>query len=361
MGEMKSTMRVFVAMSGGVDSAVTAAKLINRGYRVTGIYMDTWKDPKWESQSGEFPKAAELAKDVAAFLEIPFVLLDVRERFYQNVVLGFIQKYLQSQTPNPCLFCNPQVKWGVLQTYALEHSGDFFATGHYAKIDRLDSGKVRLKRGVDETKDQSYVLCMLSQFQLQKSLLPLGEMTKSDVRAEAQMLGLPVANRQDSQDLCFLGAIDYRDFLQRFAPESSTPGDIVTVEGKVVGKHQGLPFYTMGQRKGIRVAAEESYYVVGKKLETNQLIVGFAEQAGKQTLIATQPNWISEEPPEIGKTYEVMIRYRVKPEPAILTSVGKDRFGLEFKRTVRGITPGQVVALYHEEICFGGGVIVSAE
>ena len=361
MGTMIEKSHVFVAMSGGVDSAVTAAQLLEKGFRVTGIHMETWKDPKWQEKAGSLPNPAALAQEVADGLGIPFVSLDIRDRFFEKVVKGFIQKYLQGQTPNPCLFCNPQVKWGILQAYALDHGGDFFATGHYARIDRPEPDKVRLMRGVDTSKDQSYVLCMLSQSQLERSLLPLGDMTKDNVRAEAHRMGLIVADRQDSQDLCFLGDVNYRDFLQRFAPDSAEPGEIITTEGEVVGQHEGLPFYTVGQRKGIRVAAEEPFYVVAKDVANNRLIVGFSDRAGQNTLIAAQPNWIAGEPPEMDQTYHAMIRYRAKPEPARLMAVTNEEFRLEFNKDLRGITPGQVVALYSGAICLGGGVIVSAE
>ena len=360
MGTMSSIPHVFIAMSGGVDSALAAARLMQEGYRVTGIHMETWKDPKWQSTARQLPNPAALAKEVADELGIPFVSLDVRELFFEKVVQDFIQKYLHGQTPNPCLFCNPQVKWGVLQSYALEHGGDYFATGHYARLERMESGEVRLTRGADRTKDQSYVLCMLTQSQLKKSLLPLGDLTKDEVRTEARRMGLPVADRQDSQDLCFLGDVDYRDFLQRFAPEAAQKGEIVTLDGEVVGEHHGLPFYTIGQRKGIRVAAEDPYYVVGKDVEQNRLIIGCADQAGQHTLIAAQPNWIAGDQPAYGETFLTMIRYRAKSVPARLASVTADEFRLEFKRAVRGITPGQVVALYKESVCLGGGVIVAA-
>ncbi len=360
MGTMSEKSHVFIAMSGGVDSAVAAARLMQSGHQVTGIHMITWKDPKWGSTARQLPNPAVLAQEVAEALGIAFVSLDVRDHFYKTVVQQFVKKYLQGQTPNPCLFCNPQVKWGLMQSYALEHDGDYFATGHYARIERLPSGRVRLLAGADPDKDQSYVLCMLSQVQLQKSLLPLGDVNKAEVRTQAQRLGLPVADRQDSQDLCFLGDVDYRDFLQRFAPEAAEPGEIITLGGDVVGEHQGLPYYTIGQRKGIRVAAEQPYYVVGKDLDHNRLIVGFADQTGKHTLIAAQPNWIAGEPPQSGEIYTVMVRYRTKAEPALLVSAGEDQFRLEFKSTLRGITPGQVAAVYNQEVCLGGGVIVSS-
>ena len=357
---MISNQHVFVAMSGGVDSAVTAAYLLDQGFQVTGIHMETWKDPMWESQARQVPNPVVLAQEAADGLGIPFIALDIRDQFFERVVQGFIHNYLHGQTPNPCLFCNPQVKWGILQAYALDHGGDYFATGHYARINRMATGEVRLMRGVDQTKDQSYVLCMLTQAQLERSLLPLGDMSKSDVRAEARRLGLAAADRKDSQDLCFLGDVDYRDFLQRYAPGISEPGEIVTMDGEVVGEHEGLPFYTVGQRKGIRVAAEEPYYVLAKDMDTNQLIVGFSGSAGRHTLIAGEPNWIAGHPPEVGETFHVMIRYRAKPEPALLTSAPKNEFRLEFNHDMRGITPGQVAALFREDVCLGGGVILSA-
>lgn len=351
---------VYVAMSGGVDSAVTAARLLAEGYQVTGIHMTTWKDPEWAEESKSLPDPSLLAKETCDLLGIPFISLDVSELFYERVVQEFVRHYLEGKTPNPCLFCNPQVKWGVLQAYALEKGADCFATGHYARIEHLLSGKVRLLRGVDPTKDQSYVLSMLSQFQLSRSLLPLGEMTKDEVRKEAFRLGLPVADRQDSQDLCFLGNVDYRDFLQRIAPKSAEPGKIVNIKGEVLGEHQGLAFYTVGQRKGIRVAAHEPYYVVGKDIENNRLVVGYGDQAGNTHLTAIQANWIAGEAPEVGECYSVMVRYRADPVVAKLTVVTCSDFRLEFNRQLRGISPGQVAVLYSNEECLGGGVIQNA-
>ncbi len=357
---MNSRGHSFVAMSGGVDSAVAAAKLIEQGYRVTGIHMSTWVDPKWQDAIQGQPSSASLAQSVADSLGIPFIDLDVRDRFYQQVVQSFIQQYLAGMTPNPCLFCNPQVKWGILQTYALEQGADYLATGHYARIVKSTIDRVRLLKGVDPTKDQSYVLSMLSQEQLSRTLLPLGEMTKTEVREQARRMDLTVADRQDSQDLCFLGEGNYRDFLERFAPESSNPGEIVDQSGKVLGQHEGLAFYTIGQRKGIRVAAAEPYFVVSKDIEHNRLIVGFGEQVGKQALTANEVNWISGEPPEPNRFYDVMIRYRTKPVSAQLIAVGLDNFRLEFREKVRGITPGQVAVLYQGDECLGGGVIQNA-
>jgi tRNA-specific 2-thiouridylase len=360
MEGMTSNKHVFVAMSGGVDSAVSAARLINAGYQVTGIHMSTWKDPKWEAETAGKPSSAELAQATADFLGIPFVNLDVREPFYQNVIQFFIQQYLAGLTPNPCMFCNPEVKWGLLQTYALSHGGDYFATGHYARLVRADDGDVHLLRGLDPTKDQSYVLAMLSQSQLSQTLLPLGELTKVQVREEASRMGLQVADQQDSQDLCFLGTVHYRDFLARHAPEAENPGRIVDPQGKPLGEHEGLAFYTIGQRKGIRIAAPEPYYVIRKDAKRNELVVGFAEQTGVRQLSAGRANWIAGEAPALNETYQVMVRYRAKPVDARLIFAENDEFKLEFMGKIRGVSPGQVAVLFRGEECLGGGVIRSA-
>lgn len=357
---MNEHKHVFVAMSGGVDSTVTAVRLMDAGYQVTGIHMETWKDPKWLAVVQDGPNPVSMAAAAAESIGVPFVALDVRERFYQRVVKAFIEQYVAGNTPNPCLFCNPQVKWGILQSYALEQGADYFATGHYARIVPGENGQVQLLRGLDRTKDQSYVLSQLSQQQLQRSLLPLGESTKMQVRQQAKALNLPVADRHDSQDLCFLGDVDYRDFLSRFAPETEAPGEIVDLNGRVLGEHQGLAFYTIGQRRGIRISAPEPYYVVAKEPHSNRLIVGFMDQAGKSSLQATAPNWISGEPPAAGEEVDVMIRYRANPVTVTLASATDDEFRLKFNQPVRGITPGQVAVLYRGEQCLGGGIIKSA-
>jgi tRNA-specific 2-thiouridylase len=357
---MNENKHVFVAMSGGVDSTVTAVRLMDAGYQVTGIHMETWKDPTWLAVVQDDPNPVSMAAAAAESIGVPFVALDVRERFYQRVVKAFIEQYVAGNTPNPCLFCNPQVKWGILQSYALEQGADYFATGHYARIVPGENGQVQLLRGLDRTKDQSYVLSQLSQQQLQRSQLPLGESTKAQVRQQAKALNLPVADRHDSQDLCFLGDVDYRDFLSRFAPETEAPGEIVDLNGRVLGEHHGLAFYTIGQRRGIRISAPEPYYVVAKEPHSNRLIVGFMDQAGKSSLQATAPNWILGEPPAAGEEVDVMIRYRANPVPVTLASATDDEFRLKFNQPVRGITPGQVAVLYRGEQCLGGGIIKSA-
>jgi tRNA-specific 2-thiouridylase len=353
MGEQE---HVYVAISGGVDSAVTAVKLLESGFRVTGIHMRVWQDPASQPDDAD-GNPVDFARSTADFLGIPFVSLDVRDKFYLDIIQPFITQYLAGQTPNPCLFCNPAVKWGILQAYAFTHGGDLFATGHYARIERMPSGKVRLLKALDRTKDQSYVLSMLSQAQLDRSCFPLGVMTKEDVRRKAEALNLPSANQPESQDLCFLGKGDYRAFLRRASPESFQPGEIVDIQGKVLGAHEGLALYTIGQRKGIRIAAAEPYFIADKDIRTNRLVVGFAGQVGKTSLDATRASWISGEPPEAGLAYDVMIRYRAAPKSGVLTMATNDNFRLEFKMQLRGVTPGQAAVLYRGKECLGGGVI----
>ncbi len=358
MEMMNSRGHVFIALSGGVDSAVSAALLLSQGYQVTGIYMDTWKDPLWADRKQGLGTSEELAQQTARVLQIPFLSFDVKALFYKDVVQKFIEDYLRGLTPNPCLFCNPRIKWGILQSYAVENGADYFATGHYAQLERDALGKVRLFRGKDKSKDQSYVLALLSQSQLQKTLLPIGLHSKIEVRSYAQNLKLPVADREESQDLCFLGINDYRDFLDRFSTKPIEPGKIVNQKGEVVGSHQGLPFYTIGQRKGIRVAASEPYYVIGKDLTKNHLLVGFDNEACQDHLVVGSSNWISGQHPTCGESYDVMIRYRAKPVKAILFGSTGENFRLKFNQPQRGITPGQVAVLYSGEECLGGGVIL---
>jgi len=358
---MKSKTHVFVAISGGVDSAVAAAILLEQGFRVTGIHMQTWHDPAMTVGSQNSQNIIDWAQNAAKSLNIPFISLDIREKFFNQVVQSFINKYLAGLTPNPCLFCNPQMKWGVLQSYALEHGADYFATGHYARIEHHASDSTRLFRGKDKAKDQSYVLSMLTQDQLRKSLLPLGSLTKDEVRVKARQMRLASVDEKESQDLCFLPQGDYRDFLLRFAKEPIQPGEIIDRQDKVLGQHQGLPFYTIGQRKGIRIAASQPYYVVDKDPTKNRLVVGFSDQASQKELIAAHPNWISGKGPKVGEEFAVMVRYRSKPVHAILNSSTPDEFRLKFNQEIRGITPGQVAVLYHQDECLGGGVIKSAD
>ncbi|TLN20910.1 tRNA 2-thiouridine(34) synthase MnmA, partial [bacterium] len=252
---------VVVAMSGGVDSSVAAALLVSQGYPVTGVMLRLWSEPGCEdSNRCCTPDAMAQARRVAAMIGIPFYALDVQQRFRDEVVESFIEGYSAGITPNPCLVCNRQIRWGFMLNQALAMGAEFMATGHYARVEREAAGPVRLMRALDPKKDQSYVLSGLSQEQLAHSMFPLGGMEKSAVRELARKFALPVAERADSQDLCFLAGGNYREFLARVGGRDLPRGPIVNRQGKVLGEHQGLAGYTIGQRKGLGIAAPDPLY-----------------------------------------------------------------------------------------------------
>ncbi len=353
--------KVVVAMSGGVDSSVAAALLVEQGYDVTGMMLRLWSEPgKEDLNRCCTPDAMMMARRVAAKLGIPFYVVDVREKFREWVVGAFIQGYLTGMTPNPCLVCNRQIRWGLLLQQALSLGAQWLATGHYARIERDQQGRFLLLRALDANKDQSYVLSVLGQEELRHTLLPIGGYTKPQVRELARAFGLPVAERSESQDLCFLAGEDYRDFLVRHAPEVIRPGRIVNRQGEVLGEHHGLAFYTIGQRKGLGVASSRPLYVIDKDIRQNLLIVGHLEELGKTVLHAAPVNWVLGEPPAERFRAEVKIRYTANPLPATVIVETPQQVRVEFDQAVRDITPGQRAVFYDGDVVVGGGTIVSA-
>lgn len=345
-------------MSGGVDSSVAAALLVEQGYQVIGLMLRLWSEGgRSEENRCCTPGSMALARRVAAQLKIPFYAVDAQQLFRDDVVQYFIDGYTAGVTPNPCLACNRQVRWGFLMDRAMALDAQFMATGHYTRLAPGEDGKIRLLKGADPQKDQSYVLHFLHQNNLARTLFPLGGYTKPQVREMARKLGLPVAEKPDSQDLCFLGVDDYRNFLLRHAPEVEKPGPIYTVDGVLVGEHRGLAFYTIGQRKGLGVASPDPLYVVAKDGQRNALLVGKADRLGSCGLNASDVNWIAGEPPVAPFCSQVKIRYKAQPAWAQVTPSGPDRAQVQFEQPVRDITPGQVVVFYVEEECLGGGII----
>ncbi len=357
---MSPSATVLVAMSGGVDSSVAAALLVRQGYRVIGAMLRLWAAPGPQAENACCTlEASHLAQGIARQLGIPFHLIDASETFRQQVVEPFLEAHAQARTPNPCLICNRQVRWQRLLAFAREVGADYLATGHYARLHRLPDGQVQLLRGRDLRKDQSYVLAMLSQEQLQRTLLPLGEYTKPEIRRLAAEWGLPVAQRPDSQDLCFLGGYDYRTFLARYRPALIQPGPILTRDGRRLGTHRGLAFYTIGQRRGLGIAASEPLYVLDKDVTRNALIVGPARELGRRTLEAYGVNWIAGKPPSLEPfRAQVKIRSKAQPAPATITPLGDQGFRATFDQPLRDITPGQAAVIYQGEICLGGGWIL---
>lgn len=345
-------------MSGGVDSSTTAALLVERGYEVIGVMMRLWAE-KGEGGSTNrccSIEAIEDARRVCYALDIPFHLINYEQEFKQEVVDLFIAEYARGRTPNPCLACNRHIKFDLLLRRALAMEARYLATGHYARVQQVN-GRYQLLKGLDEEKDQSYVLYMLGQEELRHLLLPLGNYTKEQVRAMARQRGLPVADRAESQDLCFLLDNDYRRFLQVHAPEAIQPGPIIDTAGRVIGRHNGLPFYTIGQREGLGIAAPEALYVMQIDVARNALMVGTKAELGQRELIATEVNYVSGQIPQEPLEITAKIRYQAVEAEAVLTPLENDRAQVIFAQPQRDITPGQGVVFYQGDTVLGGGTI----
>jgi tRNA-specific 2-thiouridylase len=272
----------------------------------------------------------------------------------------FIDQHRRGFTPNPCLECNRHIRFDWLQQNALALDAEYLATGHYARIGR-DGDRYLLKKGVDDHKDQSYVLSVMGQEQLKHALFPVGEYPKTEVRQIAERFGLPTASKKDSQDLCFLGDGDYRRFLGDYAPEVMQPGPIVRKTGEVIGEHHGLANYTIGQRKKLGVSFAEPLFVLGMNPYTNALIVGTGDELGQTALTANRVNWVSGQTPERPFRAEVKIRYKAKAVPALVEPLGANRVKITFDAPVRDITPGQGAVIYAGDVCLGGGTIERPE
>ncbi len=361
-----SNKRIAVAMSGGVDSSVAAALLLDAGYEVVGFTMQLWP----RDQQAELPPemrgccgldAVDRARRVATALGIRHYVLNLREKFEALVIDPFCDEYARGRTPNPCIRCNTFVKFGPLLQRAREIGAEKLATGHYARVTYDESSsRWKLLVGVDQTKDQSYSLYGLNQEQLSRAIFPLGEMTKEETRKRAAELQLATATTPESQEICFITGEDYRHYLARKRPDVVTPGAIVNCEGKQLGRHRGVAFYTIGQRQGLGVASGEPMYVVGIDVAKNRLIVGRADELEAKGLMTTEVNYVAVAalPPE-GKKLAVKIRYGAKAVPCTARPEhGKVR--VEFARPQRAVSPGQAVVLYDGEAVALGGVIEHA-
>jgi tRNA-uridine 2-sulfurtransferase len=357
--------KVVVAMSGGVDSSVAAALLKQQGYEVIGMMLRLWSETgKEESNRCCTPDSMMVARRVAAKLDFPFYVVDARDLFYSTVVKTFLDGYAQGITPNPCITCNRLIKWGFLLDHALAFGANYLATGHYARKRPTENCGWQLLRSLDHSKDQSYVLHVLTQEKLAMALFPVGGYTKQEVRKFAAGFNLPAAANSDSQDLCFLAGGDYREFLHRNAPDIGCPGPILSREGRVLGEHQGLAYYTIGQRKGLGITSPDPLYVLGKDIRTNTLLVGGKDELGSRELIATGVHWICGEMPVKALRAEVKTRYTAKEawaeiEPLEDKMQDSDLHTLRvrFDEPQRDITPGQTAVFYDGEVVLGGGII----
>jgi len=355
----KQGKKIVIAMSGGVDSSVAAALLVEQGYSVTGIMLKLWSDECDEAENACCPpEAINQARQVANILGIPFYVLDVRDLFKQEVVDQFIEAYNLGQTPNPCYLCNQKIRWGWFLNRTLDMGNDLFATGHYARME-FDENKFCLKKGIDPKKDQSYVLSGLTQDQLGHTIFPLGSYQKPQVRELARKYQLPVAEKHDSQDLCFVGNAGYREFLKRHSTDSFVPGLIRSMEGETVGTHEGLINYTIGQRKGLGAGNAEPVYVIKKDISTNELIIGTASELGNDQFVVTKLNWISGELPVFPFECDVKIRYKANPVHAKVRENYQESITVVLDLPLRDITPGQIAVFYDHECVIGSGMIQS--
>jgi len=352
--------RVVVAMSGGVDSSTAALLLVEQGYEVIGVMMRLWAEPAVGGGAVYNrccpPQAVESARQVASQLGIPFRLVDYVRPFKEQVVDYFIQEYARGRTPNPCLKCNRYIKFGRLLAQARDLGADYLATGHYARIRRLN-GHFQLLRGCDPQRDQSYFLYMLGQEELAHILFPVGGYTKEQVRALAAERGLAAADRAESRDLCFLADGDYRRFLREHAPQMLCPGPIVDRRGQVLGEHKGLAFYTIGQRRGLGISAPKPLYVLEIDPRRNAVVVGTAEELGRRELLAEEVSYVMGEPPSEPLEVTAKIRYQAHEARACWVPLGDGRARVLFDHPQRDITPGQGVVAYQGEVVLGGGII----
>jgi len=347
---------VAVALSGGVDSSVTAALLLERGYAVTGLTMRLWRAG---SPAGP-EEGLSAARAVCQRLGIAHQVVDLREAFSRQVVDHLVAEYAQGRTPNPCLRCNRILKFGALLDHARALGCQYLATGHYARVERAE-GEHHLLCGLDAHRDQSYFLYALGQEELAAVLMPLGALPKARVRELARAWALPSADRPESQDLCFLAGQDYRTFIQEQAPEAARPGPIYDRAGRQLGTHKGLPFYTVGQREGLGIAAPRPLYVLRLDVPRNALIVGHAEELGHDALLAQEVTYVSGRALPPGAPIEAKIRYRAPRAPARVWPLPDARARVVFGSTMRDITPGQAVVFYEGERVLGGGIIVGPD
>jgi tRNA-uridine 2-sulfurtransferase len=352
-------MRIVVAMSGGVDSSVAAALLAEQGHDVIGVSMQLYDQSEGQGHFGTCCTIDDLydARRVAAVIGIPHYIVNFETRFTEQVVSNFISEYAAGRTPIPCAHCNADLKFATLLERALGFGADRLATGHYARIESLPDGSLALRRGVDAGKDQTYFLFSLTQEQLARAAFPVGHLDKAIVREHAERLELRVAAKPDSQEICFVPDNDYAGFIEKAAPELKRPGTLVDQTGEVVGGHQGVHRYTVGQRKGLGLSSKDPLYVLEIRAQAAEVVVGPRSALGRATLTASSVNWVSGEAPVQWASVGAQIRYKHRAAPARVRALDEGRAEVEFVEAQTAITPGQAVVFYDGDVCLGGGWI----
>lgn len=347
--------KVVVGLSGGVDSSVAAWLLKQQGYEVVGATMQTWAD---EDSDNRELSVAEDARRVAEALGIPHHIMHFEKEFTSRVVDYFAEEYLHGRTPNPCIMCNRYVKWEAMLAQAGKLGADYIATGHYARIDRLENGRYALRQAATQTKDQTYALYGLSQDQLAHTLMPVGSYEKEEIRKMAREAQIPVAAKPDSQEICFIPDKDYAGFIKRYSHKTVPEGNFVSTEGRVLGRHKGIIHYTVGQRKGLNISLGRPAFVLEIRPETNEVVLGENEELFTTTVRARQLNFMAvpdfpEETEAFGK-----IRYNHRGGRCRVCRTGEDLLECTFQEPVRAVTPGQALVLYKEGYVLGGGIII---
>jgi len=349
--------KVVIGMSGGVDSSVAAYLLKKQGYEVIGVTMKMWQEEGKNCPGLE--AVVEDAKKVADSLQIPHHVADFRDGFKHHVVDDFVSEYLHGRTPNPCIVCNRFVKWEMLLEFADRLGADYIATGHYARIDKLPNGRYTVKTSVNANKDQTYALYRLTQEQLARTLMPVGEYEKQEIREIAKEIGISVADKPDSQEICFIPDNDYAAFIGRQAGETVPEGgNFVKTDGTVIGPHKGIINYTIGQRKGLNLAMGHLVFVTAINPETKEVVIGEAEDVFSTVVTCNRINFMGME--DLKEPYRAMakIRYSHKGAMATLERIDEDTIRCTFDEPVRAVTPGQAVVFYEDGYVLGGGTII---
>lgn len=361
-----STLTVVVGMSGGVDSSVAAWLLKQQGYNVIGVTMQIWQDEDEFVQEANGGccglSAVDDARRVAERIEIPYYVMNFKDVFRETVMDDFVSEYFAGHTPNPCIRCNRFVKWEALLKRSMDIGADYIATGHYAKVIRCENGRYALKKA-PSYKDQTYALYNLTQHQLAHTLMPVGDYTKDEIRAIAKDIGLMVASKPDSQDICFVPDGDYQAFLEEYTGKKLPEGNFVDSEGHILGRHKGITNYTIGQRKGLNLAMGHPVFVTEIRPETNEVVIGDAQDVFGRELMASDINWMAVERPYEPMHLTAKVRYAHKGAACQVIPMtgddGSDMVKVIFDEPVRAITPGQSVVFYDDDIVVGGGRIVT--